>query len=117
MLSISRLIVILFLLPSCHPMMAKILPERPSRNFIPDLEGEASPEFIQGWKDGCESGMATGSNTFYKMFYKVNKVDGYKMTSSGDYGTAWSNAFWYCTRYDAIKQNSSIWGSTFGGYR
>ena len=110
-------LVLLLTLQSCGPRFAKYLPERPSRSFVADLEGEASPDFIQGWKDGCEAGMATGSNSFYKMYYRVNKVDGFKMTSSDDYNTAWNNAWAYCTRYDAIKHKSTIWGSVFAVYR
>jgi hypothetical protein len=110
-------IAILLMLASCNTKIAQYLPERPSNSFIEGFEKEASPEFLQGWKDGCESGMAAGSNSFYKSFYRINKVDGFKMTASGDYGTAWSNAFWYCVRYDAVKQSSPIWSSTFGGYR
>lgn len=116
MLNSLRLLLLLLVLSSCQSYMAKILPDRPSKEFH-DAMAEGSPEFAQGWKDGCESGMSAGSNNFYKMFYRINKVDGFKMTSSNDYGTAWSNAFWYCVRYDYIKTKSSIWGSTFGGYK
>ncbi len=104
---------------SCNKKIAIIFPERPNRelknNFIDDKD--SSPEFKQGWKDGCETGMAGGSNTFYGAFYDNNKADGYKMTTSGDYANAWGAAFWYCYRVDYIKQKSTIWGSVFGGYR
>ncbi len=111
--------LILFLLSSlcgCKKSVAKIFPNRPDREFVEELR-DASPEFKQGWEDGCEVGMSAGSNTFYKMFYRSNASDGYKMTSSTDYKTAWGNAFWYCYRYDHIKQDRPIWGSVFGGYR
>ena len=103
-------------LSSCAKSIARIFPERPSAEFQKDLE-KASPEFRQGWADGCEVGMSAGSNTFYKMFYRNNAVDGYKMAYSSEYKTAWSNAFWYCYRRDYIKLKSSIWSSTFSGYR
>lgn len=111
------LIAAIFFISSCQPYMANFLPARPAREFSQSME-DGSPEFAQGWKDGCESGMSTASNTFYKMFYRINKVDGYKMVSSDDYSTAWNNAFWYCLRSDYVKQKSSkIWSSTFGGYK
>lgn len=94
--------------------MARILPERPNNSI--KLDESMSVEFRQGWSDGCEVGMASGSNTFYKMFYRNNASDGYKMTSSPDYKTAWGNAFWYCYRFDGVKHKSSIWGSVFQGY-
>ena len=102
---------------SCQRWVGRLYPNRPDTEFEKDL-AESSVEFRQGWDDGCETGMSAGSNTFYKMFYRNNKADGYKMTSSADYKTAWGNAFWYCYRYDYVKQKSTaIWGSTFGGYR
>ncbi len=104
------------LVTGCNREIARIFPNRPDTEFAEDLK-KASPEFRQGWQDGCEVGMSAGSGTFYKMFYTNNKVDGYKMTSSSDYKTAWGNAFWYCYRSDYVKQSSSIWGSTFGGYK
>ena len=106
--------IILLLMASCDRRIAKIFPNRPDTQF--DLTS-FSPEFRKGWEDGCEAGMSAGSNTFYKMFYKNNKVDGYMMANSPDYQTSWGNAFWYCYRFDYIKQKSSIWGSTFGGYQ
>jgi hypothetical protein len=114
---ISLLLIFLFSLNACTYSMSKLLPERPADKFAKDLES-ASPEFQQGWRDGCEVGMSAGSNTFYKMFYRNNVVDGYKMTSSSEYKTAWGNSFWYCYRADYVKQiNTSIWSSMFGGYR
>ncbi len=94
----------------------KSLPKMPYGNY-PEQISAASPEFEQGWKNGCEVGSASGSNTFYKIFYKSNKVDGYKVAGSQDYSRAYGNAFWYCYRAAHIKHKSSIWGSIFSGYR
>ena len=101
---------------SCQKRMANFLPARADKEMT-FKEGEVSPEFKQGWDDGCEVGMAGGSNTFYQMFYRNNVVDGYKMTSSPDYKAGWGNAFWFCYRTDWTRQRSSIWGSVFSGYR
>ncbi len=108
------LFVILFQ-TSCQRWVANILPSRPSKEFKKDLL-EATPDFVKGWEDGCETAMSTG-NTFYRLFYRSNKVDGYKMSSSSDYKSAWGSAFWYCHRHDYIKQKSPIWGSMFAGYQ
>lgn len=111
------LISSLFLTSSCQRWIAdKYLKGRPSAEFMKSF-ADASPEFLQGWEDGCETGMAGGSNTFYKMFYRNNAMDGYKMTSSSEYKTAWGNAFWYCYRYDAVKAKSPIWSTMFGGHK
>jgi hypothetical protein len=112
-ITIFFLIINLF---SCKKWIAdKFLLERPNQEFI--IDQNASVEFKQGWDDGCEVGMSSASNTFYKMFYRSNKVDGYKMTGSPEYKTAWNTSFWYCYRYDYIKQKGSLWGSYFSGYR
>jgi hypothetical protein len=107
---------LMLIVSACNREIGRIFPNRPDTEFTEDLK-TASPEFRQGWEDGCEVGMSGGSGTFYKIFYSNNKVDGYKMTGSSDYKNAWGNAFWYCYRYDYVKQSSSIWGSTFGGYK
>jgi len=94
-------------------------PERPDASFKERL-ASASPDFQQGWEDGCNVGMSGGSNTFYKIFYQSNAIDGYKSMESPQYNEAWNNAMWYCYRNDQIKQGaqaSSIWGSFFTGYR
>ena len=105
----------MLILSSCSKRAADFLPVRPDDEIL--IEGNASPDFKQGWEEGCESGMSAGSNTFYKIFYRSNAADGWKMSNSSDYRTAWNNAFWFCYRYDYFKQKSSIWGSFFSGYR
>ena len=116
---VKKITILFFLLVifSCQKWVGDLLPERPNNEEIFNKE-EASPEFRQGWEDGCEVGMAGGSNTFYQMFYRNNKVDGYKMAGSSDYQNGWGTAFWYCYRRDWVKQkNTAIWSATFGGYR
>ena len=114
---IVPLIIAILILSSCEYKVAKALfPERPDAAFQLDLE-KASPDFRLGWRDGCEVGMSSGTNTFYKMFYRNNIADGYRMVNSLDYKTAWGNAYWYCYRHDYVKQKSSIWGSMFKGYQ
>ncbi len=112
------LLVNLFFLESCQSYVARaVFPKksRPEGEF--PVDKDASPEFKMGWRDGCETGMSGGSNTFYHMFYRNNQADGYKMMESSDYRRAWSASFWYCYRYDWIRQRSPIWESFFTGYR
>lgn len=106
-------LTILFGATSCDRRIAKIFPNRPDQEFgLSDI----TPDFKVGFDDGCESGMAAGSNTFYKMFYRSNKIDGYKFTNSGDYKSAWGIGWWYCYRYDYVKQKQSLYGSFFKGH-
>ena len=104
-------IIFIFLNCSCKPRF-----KDPSNEFKKDLVN-ASPDFKQGWHDGCESGMASGSNSFNQVFYKNNKVDGYKISYSSEYQTAWNNAWWFCYRKDYVNQKSMVYGSFFGGYK
>ncbi len=112
----------MMLLVACKTDMrkiGKIFPGRPDREFAKVL-ANASPDFRQGWEDGCTVGMSGGSNSFYKMFYQNNAIDGFKTMDSPVYSEAWSNGMWYCYRYDQIKNGAdgpTIWGSMFGGYR
>jgi len=101
---------------SCGRKMQKFLPHMPGTKNEEDLR-DASPEFRAGWKDGCETGTASGSSNFYKMFYQSNKVDGYRMSGSQDYRDAWEPAFWFCYRASYIRSKSSIWSAIFKGYR
>lgn len=110
------LLLILSATSACQKWVGDLLPERPN-NEVMFNKDEVSPEFRQGWEDGCEVGMSGGSNSFYQMFYRNNAIDGYKMTGSPDYKTAWGTSFWYCYRRDWVKQKSPIWSSVFGGYR
>ncbi len=110
------IIFITFLISSCESRFARFLPERPS-DEIPGFTNNSSPEFKQGWIEGCEVGMSVGSNTFYKTFYRMNRVDGYKMVGSPDYKIAWNNAYWYCYRKDWVKQKSQVWSGIFEGIR
>lgn len=102
-------IIILSIVTSCNYRRSG-----PHKDFQAELAG-ASPDFSQGWKDGCEVGQAAGSDIYYKMFLKNNKVDGWKMANSSDYKTAWNFAFWYCYRNDYIDQKSPPFRSFFSG--
>ncbi len=105
-----------FLIFSCSDNFKKNMPNI-AYSQMRDVVSRANPDFQQGWDDGCTVGTAAGGNSFYKAIFKSNKVDGYKITESADYKGAWNFAFWYCYRYQFIKNNSSLWGSFLGGYR
>lgn len=110
------LIITLLNVSSCSKRVGDAFPNRASGTFDKSL-ANTSPDFIKGWRDGCEVGMSSASNSFYKMFHKSNEADGYKMAGSSDYRTAWSNAYWWCYRHDFVKQQHSIWGLVFSGYK
>jgi hypothetical protein len=110
------LMAILFTIFSCSPRISRIFVGVADKEFPESLKN-SSPDFIRGWKDGCEVGSSGGSNTFYKMFYRSNAIDGFKFSGNTDYRDAWVNAFWYCYRNMYVRHKSSIYSSVFGGYR
>ena len=112
---IIKILLILCLsqtLISCKIFRPKF--REPSKFFKKDLEN-ASPDFKQGWADGCESGMSGGGNSFQQTMYKVNKQDGYKYVYSPDYKIAWNYSFWFCYRADSVDQKDTPFQSLFSG--
>lgn len=105
-----------FLTFSCSDNFKKNMPNV-ATSQIQDVISRANPDFQQGWNDGCEVGTSAGGNTFMKTIFKSNKVNGYKITESNDYKGGWNFAFWYCYRYQYVKNKSWIWNSMFGGYK
>ena len=111
------IITLLFFNFSCTKKGGTFLPNTAMREFS-EMRAKATPEFRQGWEDGCETASASTSNNFHKLFfYDSVKVDGFKITQSNEYKTAWNFAWWYCYRYMYVKHKSTIWGSFFGGYK
>jgi hypothetical protein len=59
-----------------------------------DLGPDVSPDYRQGFNDGCYSGRAVFGNHFYKSFYgfkrDADKVGNY------DYETSWYDGYNYC---------------------
>lgn len=61
------------------------------------VEG-VSPEYTQGWKDGCDSGISAAGSTHYRQTgYKF--VMDYSMVENKDYYQAWHDAYTYCRWY------------------
>jgi hypothetical protein len=64
----------------------------PSKNGQP-----SDPLYVDGWKDGCETGAAANTNDFYK--YTLHfRQDAYKAQNEVYY-KGWRDAFFYCGRY------------------
>lgn len=58
---------------------------------------DADPEYLQGWNDGCETGLSTMVAGSYKSFYGF-KQDAYKIKDQ-KYYQAWKDAYNYCRQY------------------
>lgn len=66
-----------------------------------------SPEFDQGWRDGCDSGMAAFGNYTYKLIYSFKKDT--RLLGNPEYVSAWNSAYNTCRWY------TSTWLSPPGG--
>lgn len=66
-----------------------------------------SPEFSQGWRDGCDSGMAAFGNYTYKLIYHFKKDT--RLLNNAEYTNAWTSAYNSCRWY------TSTWLQPPGG--
>lgn len=70
---------------------------RPMPWLLDQYPKDAPTDYVAGWKDGCESGMASMSNDYYRTFYKF-KSDSTQVNNS-DYYIPWKDAYNYCRHY------------------
>ncbi len=82
----------------------KYQPQTLTASGIPQ---NGSPEFNQGWRDGCDSGMAAFGNYTYKLIYSFKKD--MTLISNQEYTAAWNSAYNSCRWY------TSTWLSPPGG--
>lgn len=93
----KNIIVILLLLlavSACKPRFVGLA-------SVPD----GPPDFQDGWKDGCDTGIAEYSSSFYKTLYKF-KQDPYRTTDE-TYYRAWLDAKNYCSIYGLRWANNA----------
>ena len=70
---------------------------KPNARLFTHMPSGGSPEYEQGWKEGCESGMSGMTNSFYQSFY-VFKQDNQLLTNEVYY-KAWKDSYDYCKGY------------------
>jgi hypothetical protein len=79
--------------PSKHRLLYSVYRQDLINNAPPGPYG-----FRVGWRDGCDTGIASTGGNFYKSFVSPRK-DYNMMKQDPDYSVGWSNAFWYCSRW------------------
>jgi hypothetical protein len=65
--------------------------EKPAGNY------NYPPLYIQGWKDGCESGAQASSNSFYRAQYKFKQ--NWELITDPVYKNGWDSAYNQCRKY------------------
>lgn len=70
------------------------------------------PEYVQGWRDGCETGRSAYANHFYKMFLTVKQDE--QLAQNPVYYQVWKDAYLYCWFYQETT-SSHAWGNFDSG--
>ena len=67
-----------------------------------------TPEYEQGWSDGCESGANAYSNTVYKTFKAFEFKYDATLRNNKVYHQVWKDAFVYCSLVWERSLNQNI---------
>src|SRR4051812_30823475 len=86
-----------------------IFAPKPLKIGGPDKK-KGSPDYLQGWDDGCKTGLSTMVNGYYKSFYGY-KQDPYKIDNP-IYYKAWIDAYTYCRQY-SFRYSWDAWDRTY----
>lgn len=98
MLRVLTIVIALIALAGCRGQIfssGNPIAPKPFRMGGPDKN--APPDYLEGWNDGCNTGLSTMVNGYYKSFYKFEQ-DPYKI-SNPRYYKAWQDAYHYCRQY------------------
>jgi hypothetical protein len=64
----------------------------------PDADKRAYPPlYVQGWKDGCESGVSAQTTLYYKFQHHFRQD--WQLAQNEVYYKGWKDAFDYCQKY------------------
>ena len=115
------ILLVILVISGCYNAPDKLKPMPWLFNMMPQ---DAPNNFKRGWIDGCESGMANMTNSFYKAFYTF-KQDA-KLREDPIYYNVWKDTFNFCRHYvyGTLRQSNqrmnlpgrhSEWHETFMG--
>lgn len=99
-------ILLLIMLTSCRagpPWQAWMYDGPPGAKKNPN---KYHPTYVEGWQDGCHTGVSMTTNHWYKFFYTF-KQDAIK-AQNRIYYKGWKDAFDYCQRYIYMYERRSF---------
>lgn len=73
------------------PMWKYSMFDRPAGNY------NYPPLYIDGWRDGCESGAQASSNTFYRTQYQFKQ--NWQLITDTTYRNGWESAYNQCRKF------------------
>ena len=94
MYRLGAIVLGLLLLSGCDTMKTAL---RPMPWILDQYPKDAPEDYVAGWKDGCESGLASMTNDYYRAFYHF-KSDTAQVKNS-NYYIPWKDAYNYCRHY------------------
>ncbi|NDF12557.1 MAG: hypothetical protein EB060_07090 [Proteobacteria bacterium] len=88
------LVIVLLGTSACEQMYSQLTMPRPwGLTEVPD----GPPEFQQGWRDGCDTGIGAYGDSWYKMYHTF-KQDA-NLVKNPSYYRAWKDAYTHCRWY------------------
>ncbi len=85
---------LLLIISSCYNVPKIVKPASWVFNQMPK---DAPPIFKQAWKDGCESGLSSMTNNYYKTFYRFTQDP--VLRKDPVYYKTWVDTFTFCRHY------------------
>lgn len=97
---------------------------KPGSWIFNQMPQNAPENFKRGWRDGCESGLATMTNGFWRDFYRWTQDK--ELRKDPLYYTVWQDTYTYCRHYAyglirqanlrmTLQNNQPSFLSTFAG--
>lgn len=78
---------------------------------------KGSPDFTQGWQDGCKTGFSSYGNPEYKMIYNftqdTTKIKPDEKGQPSVYHKAWRDGYNYCRHYSQVWSKPMFSGDGF----
>lgn len=88
----------LAVLPGCSRKLHNLPDKLKPLPWIFDMEPKGlSPQMSQAWKDGCESGLASMTNSYYRANYKFKMDPGLRKIP--EYYKFWKDIYNFCRHY------------------
>jgi len=84
------------------------------RTIMKNVENnpKASPEYKKGWREGCESGMSSWGNYYYKAFHNFTHTP--ELLDNKDYSKSWADSFHACRSYVNRFLSDGVWWGESG---
>lgn len=77
--------------------------------YLLSVDPAGPPEYNLGWEDGCDTGLSSEGDWYYKVMYGFKKRP--EMAASDQYKQGWNEGFSYCRFSLASSKVEGKWES------